>query len=98
MENVVFGLSADHFVPLMIHIIRLCSDRYPGPKTAGLGLVHTHTSFQDYSMVTDEDINIQVESTVRRQPDTTLHPAPPSAQQRGESLSRRKPPHLSAIH
>lgn len=80
MENGMFGLSIDHFVPLIIHI-RHCSDRYPGP--AGLCLVHTHTSFQDYSMVTDEDINIQVESTLHHQPDSTLHAAPPSAQQRG---------------
>lgn len=34
-------------------------------------------------MVTDEDINIQVESTPHHQPDTSLHAAPPSAQQRG---------------
>lgn len=79
MENGMFALSVDYFVLLIIYIIRLCSDRYRGPA----GLVHTHTSFQDYSMVTDKDIDIQVESTLHHQRDTTHHAAPPSAQQRG---------------
>lgn len=100
MENAIFGSHVNHFVPLIIYIIWLCSCCCP----AGLCFVHMQNSFQYYSTVTDEDINIHVESALGwcipcpTSLKTALHPPPSSAQQRGKSLSQVKPLYLSMIH